>query len=355
MIEVNHLTKRYGELTAIQDVSFQMKQGEVVGFLGVNGAGKTTTMRILTGYMPPTGGQATVAGYDILTQSLDARRRIGYLPETVPLYTEMRVVDYIDYMARLRGLRHGRDRRVRQVLDMVNIGRLDERLIGTLSKGQRQRVGLAQAIVHNPDVLVLDEPTIGLDPRQIREVRAVIRQLGEAHTILLSTHILPEVEQVCSRVLIVSAGRIRADMPISEATTSGPPERVLVRLGGAAADQALAALRGLNGVADVRATGDGAYEVVRAADMPALDLRPAIAQLIVGRGWQLLDLRASGTGLEDLFLRVTSEDAALAAAALDEPEETDEEYDEDEEDETDETDESDEDEEGEDEDDDDDF
>lgn len=323
MIEVEHLTKRYGALTAIEDVSFHLNQGEIVGFLGVNGAGKTTTMRILTGYMPPSEGRASVAGYDVLTQSLEARRRMGYVPETVPLYTEMAVYEYLDYMARLRGLRQRREARIYQAMELVQVDRLAGRIIGTLSKGQRQRVGIAQAIVHNPDVLILDEPTIGLDPRQIREVRQVIRDLGRQHTILLSTHILPEVAQVCDRVIIISNGRVRTDMTIGEATRGDIPERITARVTGPA-DDVLAALRALPHVAQVGVAPDGSFELTRvAADL--VDLRPAVAALVASRGWGLFELRASGLALEDLFLSITGEDIAAAEAEEEEEYEDDEE------------------------------
>lgn len=323
MIEVEHLTKRYGALTAIEDVSFHLNQGEIVGFLGVNGAGKTTTMRILTGYMPPSEGRASIAGYNVLTQSLEARRRMGYVPETVPLYTEMAVYEYLDYMARLRGLRQRREARIYRAMELVAVDRLAGRIIGTLSKGQRQRVGIAQAIVHNPDVLILDEPTIGLDPRQIREVRQVIRDLGRQHTILLSTHILPEVAQVCDRVIIISNGRVRADMTIGEATRGDIPERITARVTGPA-DDVLAALRALPHVADVHVAPDGSFEVTRAA-ADLVDVRPAVAGLVASRGWSLFELRASGLALEDLFLSITGEDIAAAEAEEEEEYEDDEE------------------------------
>ncbi len=315
MIEVENLTKRYGAFTAIEGMNFSLKQGEIVGFLGVNGAGKTTTMRVLAGYMPPSEGRASIAGYDVLKQSLEARRHTGYMPETVPLYTEMRVYDYLDYMARLRGLRHRREARIWQVMELVNIDHLHNRIVGTLSKGQKQRVGIAQAIVHNPDVLILDEPTIGLDPRQIREVRGLIRELGKVHTILLSTHILPEAAQTCDRVLIVANGCIRADMTISEATRTELPSHVTVRAD-APAEEMGALLRGLPHVEAVVPSLDGSFEVTRNGDAEQIDLRPAIARAVTGRGWGLLELRGTGVALEDLFLRLTQED--LRAGASDE-------------------------------------
>jgi ABC-2 type transport system ATP-binding protein len=209
MIEVKNLTKRYGDFVAVRDVSFKAEKGSILGFLGPNGAGKTTTMRIITGYMPATEGTALVDGLDIFTHSLEARRRIGYLPESPPLYADMRVIGYLRYVAKLRGLRRSEvEPAVDRVLAMCGLKDMAHRICGQLSKGYRQRVGLAQAIIHNPPVLVLDEPTIGLDPRQIHEIRRLIHGLAGQHTIVLSTHILPEVSQICNRVVIINAGRV---------------------------------------------------------------------------------------------------------------------------------------------------
>ena len=211
MIEVHHLTKRYGRVTAVDDVSFRVERGEILGFLGPNGAGKTTTMRILTGYMPPTDGRATVAGYDIFDKPIDAKRRIGYLPETPPLYPDMTVREYLDFVARLKGVpSKEKKERVTSVMARAHVADMADRHCGKLSKGYRQRVGLAQAIIHNPEVLILDEPTAGLDPKQIIETRQLIRGLAGDHTIVLSTHILPEVAQTCQRVVIINKGRVVA-------------------------------------------------------------------------------------------------------------------------------------------------
>src|SRR5438477_3902808 len=217
MIEVEHLTKYYGDSPAIRDINFSVEQGEILGFLGPNGAGKTTTMRIITGYLPPTSGKVTVAGFDVGDKSLEARRHLGYLPETVPLYTDLTTYEYLDFRGRICGLHNGRERkaRIHEVMDELNIGDKSSKLIGTLSRGYRQRVGLAQALLHNPDVLILDEPTVGLDPIQITEVRSMIKELGRNHTIILSTHLLPEVSMVCNRVIIISRGRLAAlDTPL---------------------------------------------------------------------------------------------------------------------------------------------
>ncbi len=211
MIKVENLTKRYAGHTAIQDLSFEVGKGEIMGFLGPNGAGKSTTMRILSSFMPPTSGRASIAGFDIFEQSLQARAHLGYMPENVPLYTDMRVTEYLDYRAALKGVPHRRiAERVGDVKELCGLKEVEKKLIGALSKGYRQRVGLADALVHEPDLLILDEPTSGLDPNQIRQVRDLIKNLGKQHTILLSTHILPEVEMTCSRVIIINKGRIEA-------------------------------------------------------------------------------------------------------------------------------------------------
>src|SRR3954470_18928837 len=235
MIEVEHLTKYYGPNAALRDVTFNVEQGEILGFLGPNGAGKTTTMRIITGYLPPSSGTARVAGFDVAEKSLDARRHLGYLPEMVPLYTDLTTYEYLDFRGRLCGLHHGRERKARiyEVMDQLNLGDVSNRLIGQLSRGYRQRVGLAQALIHNPDALILDEPTVGLDPVQITEVRNLIKQLGENHTIILSTHLLPEVSMVCDRVIIVNRGRLAAlDTPLHLAQGATETSAVEVQVRG---------------------------------------------------------------------------------------------------------------------------
>jgi ABC-2 type transport system ATP-binding protein len=232
VIEVEGLVKRYGDLVAVSDVSFRVERGEVVGFLGPNGAGKTTTMRMLTGFMPPSEGSVKVAGRDMLEEPIAARRAVGYLPESPPLYPEMRVRDYVMYVARIKDVpRAERGQKVERALESCGLAEVRERVIGTLSRGFRQRVGLAQAIVHEPEVLVLDEPTSGLDPVQIREIRRLIRDLAEEErrTVVLSTHILPEVEAICQRVLLISAGRIRVDGPLEEIKGAGTLEDVFLR------------------------------------------------------------------------------------------------------------------------------
>jgi len=312
MIQVEGLVKRYGDVRALDGISFEVQRGEILGFLGPNGAGKTTTMRVLTGYTPPTEGQVTVDGMDILTDSLAIRRIIGYMPETVPLYTEMPVARYLDFMASIRGVTD-RDAAVERVLAACDIVDVRDRIIGKLSKGYRQRVGLAQALVHDPQILVLDEPTIGLDPRQILAVRELIRGLGGEHTVILSSHILPEISQVCGRVMIMNHGRI-----VAEDTTEGLTRRLehglRVRLEVAAAPAAAAEqLAALPGVHEVEQMGDGVYELV--SDDSDEDIRPAAAALAVGGGWGLLELHTVSLSLEDVFLQLTTEEPSEETSA----------------------------------------
>ncbi|HHH42444.1 MAG TPA: ABC transporter ATP-binding protein [Chloroflexi bacterium] len=303
MIEVQGLTRHYGNVVAVEDLNFHIKQGEVVGFLGPNGAGKTTTMRMLTGYLPPTAGTARVAGYDVFTQSLEARRHIGYMPETVPLYPEMTVWSYLDFMARLRRVPN-RDEAIERALETCHAADKADEIIGHLSKGYRQRVGLAQALLHDPEVLILDEPTIGLDPKQIIEVRSLIKELGQERTIILSTHILPEVSQVCNRVLIINQGRIVADATPEElAAQLQGAERLYLRVNGAtpALVQALNALDRVSSVEEK----DGGFELVGHLDDAT---RAAIARTVVQGGWDLLEMRPIGMTLEEVFLQLTTEE-----------------------------------------------
>jgi len=304
MIEVKGLTKYYGDVIAIQDVTFRVEKGEILGFLGPNAAGKTTTMRILTGFIPPTSGSAKVAGYDVLEDSLEVRRRIGYLPENLALYPEMTVRSYLGFVASIRHVEH-LQRRVEEVMELCHIDDVADVLIGKLSRGYKQRVGLAQALIHDPEVLILDEPTLGLDPRQIIEVRELIKSLGGKRTIILSTHILPEVSQTCGRVVIINEGRIVAE---------DTPERLTARLRGAeriylqvaqASPQVEEALRRIRGITSVEARGDGGYEVECALGS---DPRPEIARLVVEKGWDLLEMRPVGMSLEEIFLELTREE-----------------------------------------------
>ena len=316
MIEVQGLTKHYGALTAIRDVTFNVAPGEIVGFLGPNGAGKSTTMRILACFMPASGGTARVAGYDVFSQSVEVRRRIGYLPESVPLYTDMRVAPYLDFVAEIKGVgRATRKRRVADVMDKCLISDVQNRLIGKLSKGYRQRVGLAQAIVNDPHVLILDEPTIGLDPQQITEIRALIKSLAGEHTVILSTHILPEVAMVCSGVIIINKGGVVAQGPIDSLVEQFfPNSRVQVELA-APPDAARDALRAIPGVLDVRPvlTGDGSagFAVEAARDR---DVRGEIFQLATDRRWRLLELRRVGMTLEEVFIRIVAGEETEVAA-----------------------------------------
>jgi ABC-2 type transport system ATP-binding protein len=310
VIEVQHVTKRYGRVTAVDDVSFRVEPGEILGFLGPNGAGKTTTMRILTGYMPPTDGRVTVAGYDVFTHPIEAKRRTGYLPETPPLYPDMTVREYLDFVARIKGV-PGNERaaRVEAVMKRAHVADMAGRHCGKLSKGYRQRVGLAQTIIHNPDVLILDEPTAGLDPKQIIETRDLIRSLAGDHTIVLSTHILPEVSQTCQRVVIINKGRVVAvDTPENLTARLRGAETLYVQVDAAGGDAtaALGAVPGVTRVAPADQRADsGAFEV---DSERGRDIRREIARAIVTRGWGLLELRPMRMSLEEVFLQVTTEE-----------------------------------------------
>jgi ABC-2 type transport system ATP-binding protein len=318
MIKVEHLTKYYGPRAAVQDLTFEVAQGEILGFLGPNGAGKTTTMRILTGYLPPSSGTALVSGYDVFRQSLEARRHVGYLPESVPLYTEMEVAPYLDFMAQIRGVpRANRRARVDYVMDATNLGDVRNRLIGKLSKGYRQRVGIAQALVGDPDVLILDEPTIGLDPKQIIEVRNLIRGLAGNHTVILSTHILPEVSATCQRVIIINHGEIAAvDTPDNLTRRLRGAETLQVEVRGPR-DEIAQHLRRLPRVLDVAVVGDGdGHSAFTVACELGADLREQVAATVVQKGWGLLELRSVALSLEDIFLQIVTEeqDETLAEA-----------------------------------------
>jgi ABC-2 type transport system ATP-binding protein len=322
MIEVQNLTKRYGPVTAIRDVSFAVAPGEIVGFLGPNGAGKSTTMRILSCFMPASGGTARVAGYDVFRESMEVRRRIGYLPESVPLYGDMRVAPYLDFVAEVKGVpRSARKRRVAEVMERCLIGDVQDRLIRNLSKGYRQRVGLAQAIVSDPHVLILDEPTIGLDPRQITEIRALIKGLAGEHTVILSTHILPEVSMVCSGVVIINRGAIVAQGPIDRLVEEFfPTARVEVEIAGPM-PAVLEGLRGIAGVVRVDETasagnGTGRYVVESARGR---DVRGEIFLLAAQQKWTLLELRQVGMTLEEVFIRIVAGEESEAAGGVESP------------------------------------
>jgi gliding motility-associated transport system ATP-binding protein len=317
VIEVQHLTKRYGPVTAVDDVSFKAERGEILGFLGPNGAGKTTTMRVLTGYMPATEGKAIVAGYDVLEQPVQAKRRTGYLPETPPLYPDMTVSDYLAFCARIKGVpRSERATRLRTVMERTQIADVAKRHCAKLSKGYRQRVGLAQALLHNPEVLILDEPTAGLDPKQIIETRRLIKGLGGDHTIILSTHILPEVSQTCNRIVIINKGRVVAvDTPDNLTARLRGSETMYVQVDATGADPegTLSSIPGVTrvSISDRRDSITG-YEVDSESGR---DVRRELAAAVVGRGWGLLELRPMRIGLEEIFLKVITEDAAATDAA----------------------------------------
>jgi ABC-2 type transport system ATP-binding protein len=300
-------------VTAVDDVSFRVERGEILGFLGPNGAGKTTTMRILTGYMPASEGKAFVAGFDVFTNPLDAKRRTGYLPESPPLYPDMTVREYLDFVSRIKGVAPGeRKSRVTSVMQQTHIADMADRHCSKLSKGYRQRVGLAQALIHNPDVLILDEPTAGLDPKQIIETRQLIRSLAGNHTIVLSTHILPEVAQTCQRVVIINKGRVVAvDTPdnLTARLTGAETMYVQVDALGAEAAPALAAIPGVTRVAVSDSGGGFEVETERGTDV-----RRELAKTIVNRGWGLLELRPMRMSLEEIFLQVTTDERAPDAA-----------------------------------------
>lgn len=308
MINVEQLTKRYGATIAVDAISFEVSQGEIVGFLGPNGAGKTTTMRMLAGYLPPTSGRAEIAGYDIFRESLRSREHIGYLPENVPLYPDMRVHEFLRYRAALKGVPGRRmNERIGDVLELCGLLEVEKKIIGQLSKGYRQRVGLADAMVHEPDLLILDEPTIGLDPNQIRLVRDLIRNLKRHHTILLSTHILSEVEMLCSRVIIINKGRIEAlDTPENLRARLGQSRHIVLDVRVADSRAAAAELRKIHGIQSVSIRTDGAWTIFTILATSGVDPREAIYEHAVARRWPLRELSRSTVSLEQVFAEVTS-------------------------------------------------
>ena len=324
MIEVQNLTKRYGPFTAVNDVSFRVERGEILGFLGPNGAGKTTTMRVLTGYMPPTEGKAIVAGYDVQDHPIEAKRRTGYLPETPPLYPEMTVRDYLTFVSKIKGVpRSERKSRVESSMERTRIADMAKRHCAKLSKGYRQRVGLAQALLHNPEVLILDEPTAGLDPKQIIETRQLIKQLGGDHTVILSTHILPEVSQTCQRVVIINKGRVVAvDTPDNLTSKLRGSETLYVQVDALGTDPK-SALESVPGVTQVSLSDTrGALAGFEVNSESGRDVRRDLAAAIVQRGWGLLELRPLRMSLEEIFLSLTTEDTAALAPATETETET---------------------------------
>ena len=320
MITVKELTKRYARNTAVDHISFEVAKGQIVGFLGPNGAGKTTTMRILTCFMPPTSGAATVAGFDVLEQPMEVKKRIGYLPETPPLYPEMETAEYLKFVGQLKGLSGAElKKRIDYVCERCAIADVRDRLIGKLSKGYRQRVGLAQAIIHNPDVLVLDEPTAGLDPKQINETRDLIKDLAGSHTIILSTHILPEVEQTCEQVVIINKGKLVATDSVRnlQARARGA-ESMVLEVGGrngnlepASVQQKLERVSGVSRV--VCKSQVDSRAVFEIESQKGRLVRGDLARAIVESGWDLNELRPAAMSLEEVFLQLTGKDKEEAA------------------------------------------
>jgi len=317
MIEVENLTKRYGPTLAVSEVSFNVQKGEVLGFLGPNGAGKTTTMRVITGFLPPTLGKVRVAGYDVTDEPLEAKRRTGYLPEAPPVYPDMGVDEYLAFVARIKGVPRREIRtRLDEVAEKCAVTDVRSRQIGKLSKGYRQRVGLAQALIHHPEVLVLDEPTAGLDPKQIIETREMIKGLAGQHTVVLSTHILPEVSKTCQRVVVINAGKIVAVGTPGELTRRLQGyETVLVTVEGPAAEivEKFQRVGGVNMV-EPRDSSDGRVTLEVHSEKEK-DVRAELARAVVESGWKLYELRTSGMSLEEIFLKLTTKDLTEEAAA----------------------------------------
>ena len=314
MIVVEDITKYYNDFPAVTGITFSVKQGEILGFLGPNGAGKSTTMKMLTGFMPPTSGSIEIAGYDIVEESLNARRHIGYLPETVPLYQDMTVSDYLDFMGAIRGMKSEQiDKRRGEVVEVCNLNEYTNTIIGKLSKGFRQRVGIAQAIIHEPDVLVLDEPTIGIDPIQVVETRQLIKDLGENHTLILSSHILPEVSMICDNVIIINEGQIVAvDNPTNLGTNLSGVEKVEMEVKGPNRE-ILPVLENVSEVEEVARipVSGGAYHRYHITVTLGQDIRSRLASTILDHGWELLKIQSLGMTLEEIFLRLTLEEERL--------------------------------------------
>ncbi|MGK7345774.1 MAG: ABC transporter ATP-binding protein [Candidatus Nitrospinota bacterium M3_3B_026] len=320
MIKAENLTKRYGAVTAVDNITFEIEKGEIVGFLGPNGAGKTSTMRVLTGFMPPTEGRVTVAGYDVLRDTLQVKRRIGYLPESTPLYTDMCVAEYLDFVGEVKGLgRAARKRKVAEVMDAAHVANRAGSLIGTLSKGYRQRVGLAQALINDPEVLVLDEPTIGLDPMQITDIRSLIKELSGRRTVILSSHILPEVQMICSRVMIINNGRlVAADTTENLAGRFKSGGRFVVKLEAPVTEarEAIERLPGVEGVTLGEApadAGEGEALVIYNVDTTGgKEPRKALVRLVAEKGWDLVELAEPSLSLEEVYIKLVTEEGAPA-------------------------------------------
>jgi len=311
LIEVRDLTKDYGPTRAIEEVTFRVDQGEILGLLGPNAAGKTTTMRILTCYLPSTSGTATVAGYDVFEDALEVRKRIGYLPENPPLYDDMSTFQYLDFVSKIKGIdTQDRSRRIYEVMERCYLKEVEDTLIGKLSKGYRQRVGLAQALVHDPEVIILDEPTMGLDPKQIIQVRELIKDLGGRHTVILSSHILPEVSQTCQRVVIINRGRVVAeDTPENLTGQLKGAERLFLKVAGPAGEvaQKIEELPGVTAVTLTASSADREHDFHVESQLKR-DVRRELADVIVTSGWGLLEMRPVGMSLEEVFLHLTTEE-----------------------------------------------
>ncbi len=310
MIKVENLTKRYSGVTAINNLNFEVEKGEIVGFLGPNGAGKSTTMKILTSYLPATSGKATIAGFDVFEQSLEARRHIGYLPENTPLYHDMRVDEYLRYRAALKGVARGKMKeRVGDVLELCTLRQVERKLIGALSKGYRQRVGLADALVSDPDLLILDEPTIGLDPNQIRQVRELIKNLAHKRTVLISTHILPEVEIMCSRVIVIHKGQIRASDTAENLLRAHRTAGAMRMEAKVKSDDAKQLLTQISGVKDVTEEKVGDYSTFNLRLEANADPSEDVMRLVTARNWGLRELTRRRATLEDVFVDLTHSDS----------------------------------------------
>lgn len=311
MIEVKNLTKKYGSFEALKKVSFEVEKGEVIGFLGPNGAGKTTTMRILTGYIPPSSGSAKIGGYDVMEDSLAIRKRIGYLPENNPIYLDMDVDEFLKFIAGLKKItRDKKKQHIKKIIEVCGLGEVKRSRIKSLSKGFKQRVGIAQALIGDPEYLILDEPTIGLDPKQIIEIRELIKNLGKEKTIILSTHILPEVSVTCSRVIIISKGEIVAeDTPDNLENKVSGVAKVLITAKGPA-DSMKNILTGINGVQNVviKKRHEGDLTDLEVESQKDIDVRGKLAQVVVGNNWDLLEMRREVLGLEEIFLKLTTKE-----------------------------------------------
>ncbi len=308
MISVKNLSKKYGSIAAVNDISFEVEKGEIVGFLGPNGAGKSTTMKMLTGYLPPTSGAASIAGFDVFEKSIEARRRLGYLPENTPLYLDMRVNEYLRYRAHLKGVPSGKvAEAVGEAIGLCSLSDVEKKMIGALSKGYRQRVGLADALVHDPELLILDEPTIGLDPNQIRSVRELIKNLAQRRTVLISTHILPEVEIMCSRVIVIHKGKIRAS-DTAENLLKNHRAAGQLRIEAKTGTEAREAFGRMTGVKDVQAEQDGEYSIFTLRLDANADVSEEVFRLAADRKWNVRELVRKRATLEDVFVELTHSD-----------------------------------------------